>query len=90
MMHEASIMKDLMGMIDRLIVDHQFTKVKKVKVKLGALSHFSPEHFQEHFYQAAAGTLAEESDLEIEQGMDRTCADAQSVVLEEIEGECAD
>jgi hydrogenase nickel incorporation protein HypA/HybF len=89
-MHEASIMKDLMGMIDRLVVDHRFTKVKKVKVKLGALSHFTPEHFQEHFYQAAVGTLFAESDLEIEQGMDSTSVDAQSLVLEAIEGECAD
>lgn len=89
-MHEASTMKDLMGMIDRLAIDYRFTKVKKVKVKLGALSHFTPEHFREHFYQAAVGTLAEESGLEIEQGMDSTCVDAQSVVLEAIEGECAD
>ena len=33
--------------------------VTRIRVRLGALSHFTPEHFREHFDDAAAGTLAE-------------------------------
>ena len=31
----------------------------RVSVRLGALSHFTPEHFREHFDDAARGTVAE-------------------------------
>ena len=51
---------------------------------LGALSHFTPEHFREHFDDAARGTLAEGA--EVDATLDDDLADprAQGVVLESV------
>ena len=38
----------------------------RVTVQLGALSHFTPEHFREHFEDATRGTLAEGADVDAE------------------------
>ena len=35
------------------------TRVTRRRVRLGALSHFTPEHFREHFDDASRGTVAE-------------------------------
>ena len=46
-MHEASLMKNLMGKLEQLAREHGAGRVTRVSVKLGALSHFSPDHFRE-------------------------------------------
>ncbi len=61
--------------------------MKRIRVHLGALSHFTPEHFREHFDDAARGTLAEGALVEAELGTDITAPDATGVVLESIEVE---
>ena len=33
--------------------------ITRIDVRLGALSHFTPDHFREHFVDASLGTLAE-------------------------------
>ena len=33
-------------------------------VRLGALSHFTPEHFREHFEDASRGTIAEGAEVD--------------------------
>ena len=52
---------------------------------LGALSHFSPDHFREHFEDASRGTVAEGAAVEAEMRTDPTEPDAQGVVLESID-----
>ena len=54
----------------------------RIRVRLGALSHFTPEHFREHFVDAARGTLAEgaEVDAAMDESLDGEAA--QGVVLE--------
>ena len=56
-------------------------------MRLGALSHFTPEHFREHFDDAVRGTLAEGAEVEAELGTDPTEPAAQGVVLESIDVE---
>jgi hydrogenase nickel incorporation protein HypA/HybF len=34
-------------------------RVTRIRVRLGALAHFTPEHFREHFEEASGGTVAE-------------------------------
>lgn len=58
-MHERSIMASLMRRIDALARSHGARRVTAVRVRLGALSHMSKEHFCEHFEQAARGSLAQ-------------------------------
>jgi hydrogenase nickel incorporation protein HypA/HybF len=80
--HEASLMKNLMGKVERLAREHGGGRVTRLVVKLGALSHFSPDHFREHFEHASRGTVAEGASLEIELLTDITDPRAQDVILD--------
>lgn len=86
-MHEASLMTGLMRRIETIAAAEGATRVVRVAVRLGALSHMSPEHFLEHFAQASAGTLAEHARLDISVSEDTRDADAQDIVLESVEVE---
>jgi len=86
-MHEASLMIDLMRKIDDIIEDQRAERAVAVKVKLGALSHMSPSHFEEHFDEASAGTRAEGARLELETVDDIDDPHAQDILLEAVEVE---
>jgi len=63
------------------------TRVTRIRVRLGALSHFTPDHFREHFEDAARQTVADGAEVETELQLDPTHAEAQGVVLESIDVE---
>ncbi|MDX1386426.1 MAG: hydrogenase maturation nickel metallochaperone HypA [bacterium] len=86
-MHEASLMKNLMAQIQRIARDQGAKRIVGIKVKLGALSHMSPEHFQEHFDQISPGTLAEGAVIEAMQLTDLQDPHAQDILIESIEVE---
>ena len=58
-----------------------------VSVWLGALSHMTPDHFAEHFEQAAAGTLAEGAAIRAVASTDIDDPRAADVVLTAVEVE---
>ncbi len=87
-MHELSLIADLVRKIEAIAREHRATRITGVKVALGALSHISPEHFREHFVQAARGTVAEGARLEIEVLTDMNDPRAQDVFLDSVEIEC--
>jgi len=80
--HERALMRDLIGRIE---TEAEGARVVRVRVRLGALSHFTVEHFREHFDDAARGTVAEGAAVEAELRTDATEAGAQGVVLESID-----
>ncbi len=86
-MHEASLINALMRRVTDVAAEQGGTRVVGLDVWLGALSHFSPEHFREHFEEASRGTLAEGADLRMTLSDDIAHRDAQSVVLESVEVE---
>jgi len=86
-MHEFSLIHDLMRKIESVAREHGGGKIVSVKVKVGALSHISPEHFREHFVTAAAGTVAANARLEIETLKDQADPRAQDILLESVEME---
>jgi len=86
-MHEQSLMKDLMRKINSIGEEQQARKITCVKVKLGALSHMSAEHFREHFVLAAKGSCAENSRLDIEVSKDLNDPHAQDIMLDSVEVE---
>lgn len=88
-MHEASLMRGLMAKLESLANDQHAKRVKSVRVWLGAFSHFSAEHFREHFDQASRGTVAENALLDIEVSSDITDPRALDVILESIDVEVA-
>ena len=58
-MHEFSLIKDLIHKITKIAHEQHASKVLSVTVKIGALSHISPDHFREHFIHASHGTITE-------------------------------
>ena len=86
-MHEKALMDDLMAKILEVAGLQGGGRVRRIRVHLGALSHFTPGHFREHFDDAARGTLAEGAEIVAELGTDLTAPQASGVVLESVEVE---
>jgi hydrogenase nickel incorporation protein HypA/HybF len=84
-MHEKALMDDLMAKILEVADAEGGVRVRRIRVHLGALSHFTPAHFREHFDDAARGTLAEGAEIEADLGTDLTAPFASGVVLESVE-----
>ena len=84
-MHEQATIRDLVATVLHVAEENAATRVVRIKVRLGALSHFTPEHFLEHWQDATGGTLAEGSKVEAELSEDLTDPNAQGVILEDIE-----
>jgi hydrogenase nickel incorporation protein HypA/HybF len=84
-MHEQATIRDLVAAVLRVAEENDARRVLRIKVRLGALSHFTPEHFEEHWVDAAAGTVAEHCKVESELADDLTDRNAQGIVLEDVE-----
>jgi hydrogenase nickel incorporation protein HypA/HybF len=83
-MHEKALMDDLMSKILDVAATQGGVRVTQIRVWLGALSHFSPEHFCEHFVDASRGTAAEGAEVVATLDDDPTDPRAQGVVLESV------
>ena len=84
-MHERALMRDVVGRIVEVAHGEGASGVAKVSVRLGALSHFTPEHFREHYVDAARGTAAEGAIVEATLDEDLAAPHAQGVLVESIE-----
>ena len=82
-MHEQALMRDVLARIEEAARAEGAARVTRVGVRFGALSHFTPEHFREHFVDAARGTIAEGAIVDAVAG--ETQSDA--VLLETVEVE---
>ena len=86
-MHERALMSDVMRKIGEVAAADGASRVTRVGVRLGALSHFTPEHFREHFVDAARGTIAEGADVDAVRETDIAAPLARDVVIESVEVE---
>lgn len=86
-MHESSLVAGLIGRLETLCREQGSARIVSLRVRLGALSHISPEHFRDHFEQAARGTAAEGARLDLEELVAVEDPHAQDVVLESVEVE---
>jgi len=86
-MHERKLMEDLMQKIEAEAHAAGAGRVTRIRVRLGALSHFTEAHFREHFEDASRGTVADGAAVDAEVRTDPTEPAAQGVVLESIEVE---
>ena len=89
-MHEHALMKDVMRKIEEVAAEQGAERVSHVTVRLGALSHFTPDHFREHFDDASRGTIAEGATVDALLEDDMTADRARDVVIESIQIETAD
>jgi len=86
-MHEATLMAGLMRRIDEIARSEGAVRIVGVSVWLGALCHMSAQHFEEHFEQAAKGTIAEGATLLALVSTDTGHVHAQDIVLESVDVE---
>jgi hydrogenase nickel incorporation protein HypA/HybF len=84
-MHERALMTDLLREIESVARAGDAVRVTRVAVRLGALSHFTPEHFHEHFHDASRGTLADGAVIYAVVEEDLDAPGAAGVVLESVE-----
>lgn len=84
-MHESTLMAGLMRRIAEVAKAEGVQRITAVAVRLGALSHFSAEHFAEHFTRASDGTIAASARLEVTISADPQDEYAQDLVLARIE-----
>ena len=83
-MHEAALLKDLVREIEAVAERERASAVTCVRVRIGPMSHMTPDHFVEHFVDATRGTIAEGAHCEVEQ-IDPKDPLAQSIVLESLD-----
>jgi len=57
--HERALMRDVLARVEDAARSEGATRVTRVAVRVGTLSHLTPEHFREHFADAARGTVAD-------------------------------
>ena len=86
-MHERALMRDVLARVEETARAEGATRVTRIHVRLGALSHFTPEHFLEHFEHAARGTVAEDAAVVAQVETDIAHPRAADVVLESVEVE---
>jgi hydrogenase nickel incorporation protein HypA/HybF len=84
-MHELSLMADLLRKVERIADEQGGGRIARLTVRLGALSHFSPSHFREHFERASTGTRAQGAALDIHTSTDIGDPRAQDVLLESVD-----
>ena len=86
-MHERSLMRALLAGVEAVAREEGAARVTRVTVRLGALSHFTPDHFREHFDDAARGTVAEGAVVDAVCEDDPFAPNASDVVLKSVEVE---
>jgi hydrogenase nickel incorporation protein HypA/HybF len=88
--HEQALMTDLVRKLEEVAAGSGAQRITRVEVRLGRLSHFTPEHFREHFEDAARGTSAEGAEVDAAVDAELTGEAATGVVLANVEVETAE
>ena len=83
-MHERALMADLVREIETVAEREHARAVTCVRVRIGPMSHMTPDHFVEHFVDATLGTVAEGACCEVEL-IDPKDPLAQSIVLDSLD-----
>lgn len=86
-MHEQSLIDALMRQLDEVAAREGAARITAVRVWCGALSHFTPQHFREHFERAARGSVAEGATVSVEISEDVLHPEAAGVRVESVEVE---
>jgi hydrogenase nickel incorporation protein HypA/HybF len=86
-MHEEAVMRDLLRKIDEVARANGIPRVHRVRIWVGALSHFTESSLRDRWALASAGTVAEGAGLELEVSENRFDPRAQGVVLVSVDGD---
>jgi len=80
-MHESRIVTDILSAIEKAAEANDVQRVESARIKIGALSHVTPEGFTGHFTLVAEGTVADGARLDISKSDDRDAPDALDIRL---------
>jgi hydrogenase nickel incorporation protein HypA/HybF len=83
--HEQSLIEALVRQLGHVAESEGASRITAVSVWCGALSHFTPEHFREHFERGVAGTVAEGAEVTVDVSNDPLHPDATGVKLDSVE-----
>jgi hydrogenase nickel incorporation protein HypA/HybF len=83
-MHERALLNDLIREIEETAASEHARRVVSVGVRVGPMSHMTPEHFAVHFEEASRGTIAAGARCYVD-ACDPRDPRAQSIVLESVE-----
>jgi hydrogenase nickel incorporation protein HypA/HybF len=83
-MHERALLADLIREIEETAASENAKRVLAISVRVGPMSHMTPEHFVEHFDEASRGTIADGARCSVDE-IDPRDPLAQSIVLESVE-----
>jgi len=83
-MHEQHLLDDLIEKIRAVAAAEGARSIAAVEVWLGALSHFSEEHFREHFGDAVRGTALANVRLAVTLSTDIHDTNANGIVLRNV------
>lgn len=67
-MHELSVCQGLMRQVSQVAQENDAQAVERIVLRVGGLSGIEPSLLEHAFQIARMGTVAEEADLEIEEG----------------------
>ena len=65
-MHELSVCQSLLEQVERIAADHGAERVERIRLRIGPLSGVEADLLRSAYPLAAAGTIAEGAELDIE------------------------
>lgn len=66
-MHELSLVQELIKILDRNVLEHQFKKVGQIVLRVGVLSNVVPDALRFAFRALTEGTIYEKAELVLEE-----------------------
>ncbi len=84
-MHELSLVAALCARAEAAARAQGAHRVTGLSVRLGALSHLSPDHLKDHLTRAAAGSILEGARVEVTVDTDTSSPTAQHIELLSVE-----
>jgi len=80
-MHEEALLRDLRRKLEEIGRDHPGERIRRVTLRVGALSHLTAPALRARWAETTARTPAESSELVVEVGRDPHDPGALGVVL---------
>jgi hydrogenase nickel incorporation protein HypA/HybF len=86
-MHELSLVASLCARAEAAAAAEGAARVTSLSVRLGALSHLSPDHLRDHLARATVGSILEGANVEVRVDTDTASPTAQGIELLSVEVE---
>ena len=80
-MHEEALVRDLRRELEAIARREGGTRIVRVEVRLGALSHFTEPRFRTVWPRVVDGTAAADAELDVATSEDPRAAEAEGVLV---------